>query len=202
MIKTVGQPIVNLITGQKVMEERLCRPTCPIPEYFSTKDKNTLMRRELHSILQCIEESNGIPYNINVTVYTLPFLTRLPITWNGGLEIVEWEFSSSPHFKTLRSAIRDLQGRGLTVWADDVTANVIEMWLKAGVNGFKVEIEKIKQDESFIEQLIMAKKPVIIERVETAEEDRFIRERGFSLAQGFYYGIPEGMQINIEVVNA
>jgi EAL domain-containing protein (putative c-di-GMP-specific phosphodiesterase class I) len=195
LIRTVSQPIVNLVTGDKVLEERLCRPNCPIREYFSIKDKNTLMRRELHSILQCIEESNDTPYNVNVTAYTLPFLTRIPISWNGGIEIVEWEFSASPYFKQMRQAISELQARGLMVWADDVTANALEMWLKAGVNGLKVEMEKIKQDESFVEQLKLSKKPVIIERVETTAEDRLIREHGFTLAQGFYYGAPEGIEL-------
>lgn len=99
MLETVSQPIVNLITGEKVMEERLSRPGCPIKDYFSTKDRNTLLRRELHAILQSIEESNETPYNINVTLYTLPILCRLPFSWNGGVEIVEGETSISPYFQ-------------------------------------------------------------------------------------------------------
>lgn len=190
MIETVSQPIVNLITGETVLEERLCRPGCNIKEYFNTRDKNTLLRRELHAILQCIEESNGTPYNINVTVYTLPILCRLPISWNGGVEIVEWETGISPYFKQTRMAIRELQSRGLLVWADDVTANTFETWLKVGANGLKVEVEEIMNDLVFAEQLKSTKKPIIVERVESKEEHEFIKKLGITLAQGFFYGAP------------
>lgn len=190
MLEIYSQPIVNLITGETVMEERLSRPDCGIKDYFSTKDRNTLLRRELHAILQSIEESSHIPYNVNVTLYTLPILCRLPLSWNGGVEIVEWETSINPYFKQTRNAISELQSRGLLVWADDVTAETIEMWLRAGVNGFKVEIDELKNDNLFIEHLRIAKKPIIVERVETMEDHKMIQKLGITLAQGFYYGIP------------
>lgn len=172
------------------MEERLSRPGCSIKDYFSPKDRNTLLRRELHAILQCVEESNETPYNINVTVYTLPILCRLPISWNGGIEIVEWDRGISPYFNQIGTAIRDMQSRGLLVWADDVTPNAVDMWLKAGVNGFKVEIEELKNDELFIKQLRITKKPIIVERIETKEDHELIKNLGITLAQGFYYGAP------------
>lgn len=191
LIKTVGQPIVNILTGEKVFEERLCQPGCDIREYFNAKNRNTLLRRELHAILQCIEESNGFPFNVNVTLYTLPYLCRLPISWNGGLELVEWELSLAPHFKQTRALVQSMQARGLSVWADDVTPHTLEMWLKVGVNGLKVEIEAIKNDNSFIDQLKITKLPIIIEKVETESQHEFIKNLGIVLAQGFYYGKPK-----------
>lgn len=191
MLEIVSQPIINLITGQKVMEERLSRPEGrSIKEYFSTKDRNTLMRRELHAILQSIEESSETPYTINVTLYTLPILCRLPFSWNGGIEIVEWETSISPYFRQTRMAIGLFQSRGLMVWADDVTPNTMEMWLRAGINGFKIEVAELKDNPLFVECLQATKKPVIVERIETEEEHDFVRSLGMTLAQGFYYGAP------------
>ena len=191
MLEIFNQPIVNLITGETVMEECLSRPDCLIKDYFSTKDRNTLLRRELHAILQSIEESNHLPYNVNVTLYTLPILCRLPFSWNGGIEIVEWETSINPYFKQTRNAISDLQSRGLLVWADDVTSNTIGMWLQAGVNGFKVEINELKKDGLFIEQLRATKKPIIVERIETLEDHKMVQRLGITMAQGFYYGKPQ-----------
>lgn len=191
MLEIFSQPIVNLITGETIMEERLSRPDCSIKDYFSTKDRNTLLRRELHAILQSIEESCHIPYNVNVTLYTLPILCRLPFSWNGGVEIVEWETSINPYFKQTRNAISELQSRGLLVWADDVTAETIEMWLHAGVNGFKVEIDELRNDSLFIEHLRATKKPIIVERIETIDDHKMIQKLGITLAQGFYYGVPK-----------
>ncbi|MGE5543690.1 MAG: hypothetical protein ACM3UW_01830 [Bacillota bacterium] len=190
MLETLSQPIVNIITGEKVMEERLSRPGCLIKDYFSTKDRNTLLRRELHAILQCVEESGNTPYNINVTLYTLPILCKLPFSWNGGVEIVEWDRSISPYFKQTRMAIRDLQSRGLSVWADDVTLDAVDMWLKAGINGFKVEIEALRNDDLFIDRLRATKKPIVVERIETKEDHEFVKSLGIMLGQGFFYGVP------------
>lgn len=193
LLEILSQPIVNLITGEKVMEERLSRPSnSSIKDYFSTRDRNTLLRRELHAILQSIEESKSsrIPYNVNVTLFTLPFLCRLPLSWNGGIELVEWETSISPFFRKAKCAIRDMQAKGLLVWADDVTADKVEMWLQAGVNGFKVEVDELRYNQSFVEHLQATKKPIIVERIETVEDHNMIRKLGITLAQGFYYGRP------------
>lgn len=190
MLEIFSQPIVNVVTGESVMEEKLSRPSCSIKDYFSTKDRNTLLRREIHAILQCIEESGNLPYNVNVTLYTLPILCRLPFSWRGGIEIVEWETSISPYFKQTRNAISELQSRGLLVWADDVTADTIEMWLRAGVNGFKVEIDELRDNMLFIEHLRATKKPIIVERIETIEDHNMVKKLGITLAQGFYYGKP------------
>lgn len=188
LIKTVGQPILNLITGEKIMEERLCRPQGrSLNEYFDVKDKNALWRRELHSVLQCIEESNGIPYNINVTAYSLLLLTKLPISWNGGIEIVEWNLQSI-RFEELHFAIADMQNRGMTVWADDVTMKTLNLWLATGVNGIKAEINEIRKNHRFIDSLKACKKPVIIERIETNSDHQFVKEKGFILGQGYFYG--------------
>ena len=179
------------------MEERLSRPNCSIKDYFSTKDRNTLLRRELHAILQSIEESSYMPYNVNVTLYTLPVLCRLPFSWNGGIEIVEWETSISPYFKQARKAIRDIQAKGLLVWADDVTAETMEMWLHAGVNGFKVEIDELRDNLMFVERLRATKKSIIVERIETLEDHNMIQKLGITLAQGFFYGMPKRQEKNI-----
>lgn len=197
MIRTVGQPIVNIITGQKVLEERLCRPSIPLKEYFSYKDRNTLLRRELHSIFQSIEDANGYPCNINVTVYSLLTLVHLPIVWNGGIELVEWDREACPSVAELREAVRAIQSKGLTVWADDVTPQALAMWLEVGVNGIKTEIQLIKDDRFFLDKLKGIKKPTIIEKVETEEEDAFLKENGFQLAQGFYYGMPGETKENV-----
>lgn len=202
LLEIFSQPIVNLITGETVLEERLSRPDCSIKDYFSTKDRNTLLRRELHAILQSIEESSYIPYNVNVTLYTLPILCRLPISWNGGVEIVEWETSINPHFKQTRNAISELQSRGLLVWADDVTADTIEMWLHAGVNGFKVEIDELRNNRPFIEHLRASKKPIIVERIETLDDHKMIQKLGISMAQGFYYGMPKKQEKIISLRSA
>lgn len=193
MLEIHTQPIVNVLTGQKILEECLSRPGCSIKDYFTTKDRNTLIRRELHAILQAVEESRGeIPYNINVTLYTLPFVTKLPfINWRGGIEIVEWEKSIAPHFKQTRMAIRDLQAKGLMVWADDVSSGDLSMWLQAGVNGYKVELSEIKDNLAFLYDLKSTKKPIIVERVESEEDHRWVKEHGITLAQGYYYGRPE-----------
>lgn len=175
------------------MEECLSRPGCSIKDYFTLKDRNTLIRRELHAILQSIEGSLGeSPYNINVTLYTLPFISNLPfINWRGGIEIVEWEKSISPYFKQTRMAIRDMQSRGLMVWADDVTAGDLPMWLRVGTNGFKVELQEIQNNPEFLKALQNTKKPIIVERIETEIEHQWIKQKGITLAQGYYYGRPE-----------
>lgn len=162
-----------------------------IAEYFSLKDRNTLLRRELHAILQSIEESTNTPYNVNVTLYTLPTLCRLPFTWNGGIEIVEWERSISPYFKRTKRAISELQERGLTVWADDVTADTMNMWLNTGIDGFKVELQEIQENKFFLGDLQSTQKPIILERIETEEQHNWAKQQGITLAQGFYYGVPE-----------
>ena|GEM_PF-1895889 len=206
MLEVVSQPIVNIITGQKVMEEYLSRPGCAIKDYFTMKDRNTLIRREMHAILQSIEESTGdSPYNVNVTLYTLPFISKLPfINWRGGIEIVEWENSITPYFKQTRMAIRDLQTRGLMVWADDVTAEDLSMWLRAGVNGYKVELQEIRNNPEFLKTLQGTKKPIIVERIETEVEHQWIKQKGITLAQGYYYGRPErlGKVVQFQAVDA
>ena len=193
MLEVFSQPIVNPFTGQKVMEEYLSRPGCPIKEYFSTKDRDTLSRRELHAILQAIEVSAGeTPCNINVTLYTLLFISKLPfINWRGGIEIVEWENSISPHCKQTRMAIRDLQAKGLMVWADDVTPNDLTMWLRTEVNGYKVELAEIQNNLEFLRALQRTKKPIVVERIETQKEQQWVKEQGLTLAQGYYYGRPK-----------
>jgi hypothetical protein len=201
LLEIMSQPIVNVITGQEVMAEYLSRPSCSLKDYFSTKDRNVLIRRELHAILQSIEESKGMPYNVNVTLYTLPFVSKLPfMNWSGGIEIVEWETSISPYFKQTRISIRDLQVRGLFVWADDITADTIDMWLRTGVNGFKVEIDEITKDFKFLNELKETKKPIIVERIETKEQHEWIKSKGIPLAQGFYYGMPQkiGKKVSLQ----
>lgn len=191
-----SQPIVNILTEQKVIEEYLCRPGCAIEEYFTMKDRNTLIRREIHAILQGIEESSAeIPCNINVTLYTLPFISKLPfINWRGGVEIVEWEKSIPPNLKQTRMAIRDLQARGLMVWADDITPGDLPMWLQSGVNGYKVELPVIKNDLDFLKELKATKKPIIVERIETKEECQWIKDNGITLAQGYFFGRPKRVE--------
>lgn len=199
MLEIHVQPIINVFTGQKVLEECLSRPGCSIKDYFTTKDRNILIRRELHAILQAVEESRGeTPYNINVTLYTLPFVTKLPfINWRGGIEIVEWEKSIAPHFKQTRMAIRDLQAKGLMVWADDVSPDDLSMWLQAGVNGYKVELLEVQNNPDFLSALQKTKKPIVVERVETEEEHLWVREHGITLAQGYYYGRPAKLVDNV-----
>jgi EAL domain-containing protein (putative c-di-GMP-specific phosphodiesterase class I) len=126
---------------------------------------------------------------VNITLHTLPYLCRLPISWNGGIELVEWELSLAPHFRQLRGLVQSIQGRGMSVWADDVTAATLKMWLKIGVNGLKVEIEAIRNDTSFIEQIKLTKLPIIVEKIENKLQHEFIKNLGIVLAQGFYYGL-------------
>ena len=198
MLEIHTQPIINVFTGQKILEECLSRPGCSIKDYFTTKDRNTLIRRELHAILQAVEEIGGeTPCNINVTLYTLPFVSRLPfINWRGGIEIVEWEKSIAPYFKQTRIAIRDLQAKGLMVWADDVSHEDISMWLQTGVNGYKVELLEIQSNPDFLKALQEIKKPIVVERVETEEDHLWVLEHGITLAQGYYYGRPERLVDN------
>jgi len=191
LLEILSQPIVNLITGEKVMEERLSRPDCPIKDYFSTKDRSTLLRREIHAILQCIEERGEVPYTINITPYTLPIFCRLPIFWTGGIEIVEWDKSILPYFKPMKVSIKVLQSRGLSVWADDITPGTVDMWLKAGVTGFKVELKELTNNELFVKQLRTTQKPVIVERIETEDDHKFVKSIGITLGQGYYYGRPK-----------
>lgn len=192
MLEILRQPIVNIFTGQKVMEELLSRPGYSIKEYFTTNDRNTLIRRELHAILQGVEESTTeIPCNINVTPYTLHFISWFPfINWRGGIEIVEWDKSISPNMKQIRNAIRDMQAKGLMVWVDDVIAADLSKWLRTGVDGYKVELPEIKNNPDFLRALKETKKPIIVERVETDEDHFWVKDTGITLAQGYYYGRP------------
>lgn len=64
------------------------------------------------------------------------------------------------------------------------------MWLCAGVNGFKVELDELKDNMLFIEHLRATKKPIIVERIESIEDHNLIKKLGITLAQGFYYGKP------------
>lgn len=200
MLEIHTQPIVNVFTGQKVLEECLSRPGCSIREYFPTNDPRTLNRRELHAIMQAIEdmEENTL-YNINVTLRTLPLVARDPfMIWRGGVEIVEWGKSISPYFKQTKRVIQDLQSRGLSVWADDVIPDYLSMWQRAGVDGYKVELLEIQNNPDFLKALRETKKPIVVERVETEAEHLWVLEHGIILAQGYYYGRPERLVDNIQ----
>ena len=189
MIEMLRQPIVNIVSKQVIIEEMLCRPEsdCCIKDYLTTKDPHLLWQREYHAILQGIERQNGKPINLNVSMMSLPYLlSNTALTWNGGIEIVEWG-ESNLTMQEMRRIVQQLQARGLSVWADDVTSNKLNFWIRVGVSGIKVELKEL-YDESFVNRLKKTKRAVIVERVENKVDERLLLKNGFHIAQGYLYG--------------
>lgn len=189
-MRMARQPIYNIISKTVLLEEMLCRPPdCTIKEWLSTNDPHILWQREYKAILEAIEHQNCKPININVTMSSLPRLIENPaLTWSGGVELVEWGTSKIP-VTEMREHIQKLQSRGLTVWADDVTQETLNYWIRSGVSGIKVEIDELN-DSLFIKRLKETKKAIIIERIEDKREEKIMLEHGFHLGQGYLYGRP------------
>lgn len=188
-IRIIKQPIINILTRQVMLEECFCRPDgyASLKEYFSIRDPWLLWQREYHAILQAITHQTSYPMNCNITMMSLPkLLASNELSWNGGIEIVEWG-RTSMSMESIQAAIQKLQTRGLSVWADDVTPELLDFWVQTGVPGLKVELQEL-YDIDFLARLKYTKKPIIIERIETKSDEKFVLESGFHLVQGHLYG--------------
>lgn len=192
MIRMIPQPIIDVRSQKVVMEEWLCRPLQgTVGEFFDVEDPYLLWEREARCIYEAIKETQSVPKLLNLTLSSLPYFLETEWTWNGGIELVEWGPGRGSLFKILPVLISGLKNRGLQVWVDDLTPADWLQWRFIKVDGYKValdQIQHVKRDVNpFFHEMMSKNKPVVVECVETKEQERQVKRLGISYAQGFLY---------------
>lgn len=183
MLSLAKEPIKHLVTGVIPFYELLCRPKeKSVQEFFSTEDRKVLWGRELACILKGIDIQKKIrsPVTINITRSSLEYFLETNLSWEGGVEIVEWGPKTEID---LAIAVHSLKKRGLSVIVDDLTRREWEMWRDINVNGYKVRKKDV--EETLLEELLGTQKMLIVEEIETEEEKEWAKEIGFRFGQGY-----------------
>lgn len=182
----IRQPIIDVITNEVVTEEYLCRPYgMSVAEYFRCESAEELWAKEK----ACIEESIRIQgeskkKNINITLSSLPYFLETELTWDGGIEIVEWQMTDT---RNIDEMVERLKQRGLNVWVDDITPENWSIWCYSNVTGFKVAFPIISKSLSFLRELQARHKPIMIEEIEQQTHLEFLQNYGLRFAQGFLF---------------
>ncbi|WP_028987618.1 EAL domain-containing protein [Thermicanus aegyptius] len=198
MLSLAKEPIINLVTGEILSFELLCRPRAmSIQEFFSTYDRIDLWGRELACILYGIDLQKTFrsPITMNITLSSLSFFLKTNLTWEGGVEIVEWGPKTEID---LAIATHLLKERGLMVFADDLKLSEWEMWRDIQVDGYKVRKNDV--EETLLEELLGTQKILIVEEIETEEEKEWAKEIGFRFGQGYLFNTKKGEKNNAKKV--
>lgn len=189
-IKMISQPIVDLQTGETIMQEWLCRPSVgTVEEYFAVEDPLTLWRKEAECIEAALSCPSTKPKLINITLSSLPYFLDTNWTWDGGIECLEWGPRQASMMRLLPLLLQRVHQRGLKVWVDDlIPARWLE-WKYAKVDGYKVAWNTLTKGiaSPFIKELQSRSKPIIVEWVENQQTEEEVKKLGIRYAQGFYY---------------
>jgi len=187
MIRMISQPIVNMRKKQVVREEWLCRPTSmSIAEFFAVSDPVALWERESLCIQETIQINSAKPKSINLTLSSLPYFLQTNLHWNGGIELVEWGHPVLENYP-LQEYVQQLLQRGLEVWVDDLTIDQWGIWKALPVTGYKIARLQDHQDPRFIYEVIHTGKPIVLEWIETEEEEKVALDLGIQYGQGHMY---------------
>jgi hypothetical protein len=176
------EPVVDLVSGEVVYEEYLCRPEgMTVAQYFDVASDTELWERERRCIEKALDIKTDIPKLINLTVDSLPFFLKSSYAWQGGLEIVEWQGDR----EKLVPYLPLIGQRGLEVWIDDLAHEELAFWREKDVTGFKIWPENLT--------VAVSGKRVIVEGVETEQQLDRVKKAGIQLAQGYLFSRKETM---------
>ena len=181
-IHMAREPVVDLVSGEVVYEEYLCRPEgMTVAQYFDVSSPTELWERERKCIEKALDIKTDIPKLINLTVDSLPFFLESSFVWKGGLEIVEWRGNR----EKLISYLPLLYQRGLEVWIDDLSKDEFDFWKEKDVSGFKI------WPDNMILGLFTNR--LIVEGVETELQLELAEKVGIRLVQGYLINRKETM---------
>lgn len=206
--RAVFQPIIRLDGGMIVAFEALTRfsdDRSPLDHLFEAREDGRLVELELELIAASIVDCRPLPDTVMVTMNASaetildPRLPGILVEGSHAWGIELSEFSAVDSYEPLRETLDAL---GVVLLVDDAGSNYSDIQRVLDARPSIVKVDKSVLDAATaphpdlraLDEYLQASRRVgaiaLVEGVERPEQAQLLRDAGFQLAQGFFFGRP------------